>query len=139
MTATFAAVLLLELARTGPMIQAQLSEALGCEPPSVTLMTRKLEASGYIRRSPAPSDKRASLVDLTDSGKALADEVKGVWSALAEETVAGLPAETVAELPVILRTLTDNVDTRPTPPTRAPTAQQRDGGHDRIRETAPPR
>ena len=27
-------VLLLELARTGPMIQAQLSEALGSEPPS---------------------------------------------------------------------------------------------------------
>ena len=58
--------LLLELARTGPMIQAQLSEALGCEPPSVTLMTRKLEATGHIRRGPAPSDKRASVVELTD-------------------------------------------------------------------------
>jgi hypothetical protein len=31
-------VLLLELARTGPKIQAQLSVTLGCEPPSVTLM-----------------------------------------------------------------------------------------------------
>ncbi len=45
--------LLLELAPTGPMIQAQLSDALGCEPPNVTLMTRKLEASGHIRRTPA--------------------------------------------------------------------------------------
>jgi deazaflavin-dependent oxidoreductase (nitroreductase family) len=104
--------LLLELARTGPMIQAQLSEALGCEPPSVTLMTRKLEASGHIRRKPAPSDKRASIVELTDSGKALADQVKDLWCALAEETVTGLPAETVAELPGILNTLTGNVDTR---------------------------
>ena len=85
-------VLLLELARTGPMIQAQLSEALGCEPPSVTLMTRKLEAAGQIRRKPAPSDKRASIVELTDSGKALADQVKQLWRALAEETVTGLPA-----------------------------------------------
>jgi hypothetical protein len=42
--------LLLELARTGPMISAQLSEALGCEPPSVTLMTSKLEAAGHLRR-----------------------------------------------------------------------------------------
>src|SRR3954465_6829854 len=57
--------LLLELARNGPMIQAQLSDALGCEPPSVTLMARKLEASGHIRRTPAPSDKRASIVELT--------------------------------------------------------------------------
>ncbi|MFG1620136.1 MarR family winged helix-turn-helix transcriptional regulator [Nonomuraea wenchangensis] len=104
--------LLLELARTGPAIQSQLSEALGCEPPSVTLMTRKLEAGGYIRRKPAPSDRRASIVELTDSGKALAEQVKRLWCALAEETVAGLPAETVAELPGILRTLTGNVDSR---------------------------
>ena len=104
--------LLLELARSGPMIQAQLSEALGCEPPSVTLMTRKLEASGHVRRAPAPSDKRASVVDLTDSGKAIAGQVKELWCALAEETVAGLPARTVAELPAILNTMTGNVDTR---------------------------
>ncbi|MFI9594961.1 nitroreductase/quinone reductase family protein [Nonomuraea sp. NPDC052265] len=105
--------LLLELARTGPRIQAQLSEALGCEPPSVTLMTRKLEASGHIRRSPAPSDKRASVVELTDSGRALAEQVKRLWVDLAEETVAGLPAETVAGLPALIATLTDNVDKRP--------------------------
>ncbi|HEY8526960.1 MAG TPA: MarR family winged helix-turn-helix transcriptional regulator [Acidimicrobiales bacterium] len=105
-------VFLLELARSGPMIQAQLSEALGCEPPSVTLMAHKLEASGHIRRKPAPSDGRASIVELTDRGRALADEVKQLWCALAEETVAGLPDQTVADLPGILRTLTDNVDAR---------------------------
>lgn len=104
--------LLLELARTGPMIQAQLSDALGCEPPSVTLMTRKLEAAGHVRRGPAPSDKRASVVELTDSGRALAGQVKELWCALAEETVTGLPAGTVAELPGMLNTLTRNVDAR---------------------------
>src|SRR3954468_14620426 len=104
--------LLLELDRTGPMIQAQLSEALGCEPPSITLMTRKLEAAGHIRRKPVPSDKRASIVELTDSGKALADQIKQLWCALAEETVADLPPETAAELPRILKAMTANVDTR---------------------------
>jgi len=105
-------MLLLELARTGPMIQAQLSEALGCEPPSITLMTRKLEATGHIRRTSAPADKRVSVVELSDSGKALAERVKQLWCALAEETVTGLPAETVADLPAVLKTLTGNVDTR---------------------------
>jgi DNA-binding MarR family transcriptional regulator len=105
-------VLLLELARTGPRIQAQLSDALGCEPPSVTLMTRKLEAAGHIRRAPDPTDKRASVVELTDSGRELAGRVKQVWADLADETVAGLPAGTVAELPGILTVLTANVDTR---------------------------
>lgn len=113
-------VFLLELARTGPMIQAQLSEALGCEPPSVTLMARKLEAAGHIRRRPAPSDGRASIVELTESGKALADQVRQLWRALAEDTVAGLPAPTVAELPGLLAILTGNVDAkRPRTPRRS--------------------
>ncbi|GAA3212798.1 MarR family winged helix-turn-helix transcriptional regulator [Dactylosporangium siamense] len=104
--------LLLELARTGPMIQAQLSEALGCEPPSVTLMTRKLEASGHIRREAAPADKRASVVALTDRGRALVEEIKQLWCDLAEETVRGLPAATVEQIPGILNTMTGNVDGR---------------------------
>jgi DNA-binding MarR family transcriptional regulator len=72
-------------------------------------MARKLEASGQIRRSPAPSDGRATLVELTDSGRALAEEVKQLWRTLAEETVAGLADETVAGLPAILTTMTTNV------------------------------
>jgi hypothetical protein len=53
-------VLLLELARTGPMIQARLSEALGCEPPGVTLMTRKREATGHAANPPPPTSAPAS-------------------------------------------------------------------------------
>ena len=113
-------MLLLELARHGPMIQAELSDALGSEPPSITLMSRKLEAAGHIRRTPAPADKRASVVELTDSGQALVEKIEQLWCALAEETVAGLPAETVAALPALLQTLTGNVDTRrPRPPASA--------------------
>jgi DNA-binding MarR family transcriptional regulator len=104
--------LLLELARTGPMIQAQLSEALGIERPSVTLMARKLEAAGHIRRSPAPDDQRATVVELTDGGRALTDRIKQLWCALAQETVTGLTALTVAELPDLLNTLAGNVDTK---------------------------
>jgi hypothetical protein len=36
------------------MIQAQLSEALGCEPPSVTLMTRKLKPPATSAAHPPP-------------------------------------------------------------------------------------
>ena len=106
-------VLLLELARTGPRIQAQLSEALGCEPPSVTLMTRKLEASGHIRRTPDPADKRATVVALTDSGKALVERIRQLWLGLAEETVRDLPAELLDQLPGILHTMSTNVTGKP--------------------------
>ncbi|MFF7246988.1 MarR family winged helix-turn-helix transcriptional regulator [Embleya sp. NPDC008237] len=104
--------LLLELARTGPRIQAQLGEALGVEPPSVTLMARKLEASGHIRRTQAPSDKRASIVELTDSGRELAEQIKELWRKLGEETVAGIAEATVAGLPRVLAAMTANVDPR---------------------------
>lgn len=104
--------LLLELDRVGPMIQAQLSDALGCEPPSITLMARKLEASGHIRRTPAPTDKRASIVELTETGKILTARIKELWRALAEETVTGLPTRTIETLPALLNTLTKNVDHR---------------------------
>ena len=104
---------LLELDRTGPLIQAQLSEALGCEPPSVTLMTRKLEASGHIRRTPDPGDKRATVVALTGSGKALADQIRELWVTLAEETVHDLPAAMLKQLPGILHTMSTNVDGKP--------------------------
>jgi DNA-binding MarR family transcriptional regulator len=105
--------LLLELDRTGPRIQAQLSEALGCEPPSVTLMTRKLETSGHIKRTPDPADKRATIVALTDSGKALAKQIRQLWVTLAEETVRGLPAELLEQLPGILHTMSTNVNGKP--------------------------
>lgn len=101
--------LLLELDRTGPRIQAQLSEALGCEPPSVTLMTRKLEASGHIRRAADPADKRATVVALTDSGRALAGQIRALWLGLAEETVRDLPAGVLDALPGLLLTMSTNV------------------------------
>ncbi|WP_330181544.1 MarR family winged helix-turn-helix transcriptional regulator [Nocardia sp. NBC_01503] len=104
--------LLLELDRVGPTIQAKLSDALGCEPPSITIMARKLEASGHIRRTPAPDDRRASIVELTESGRELTERIKHLWHALAEETVTGLSPETVTALPQLLNTLTGNVDSR---------------------------
>jgi DNA-binding MarR family transcriptional regulator len=105
--------LLLELDRTGPRIQAQLSEALGCEPPSVTLMTRKLESSGHIRRTPDPADKRATVVALTDSGRAMAEQIRRLWLTLADETIRGLPAEMLEQLPGILHTMSTNVSGKP--------------------------
>jgi DNA-binding MarR family transcriptional regulator len=102
--------LLLELDRAGPRIQAQLSEALGCEPPSVTLMTRKLEASGHIKRTPDPADKRATIVALTDSGEALVNQITELWVTLAEETVRGLPVNLLERLPGILQTMSNNVN-----------------------------
>ncbi|MFI0879047.1 MarR family winged helix-turn-helix transcriptional regulator [Streptomyces parvus] len=104
--------LLLELSHAGATIQAQLSSALGCEPPSVTVMIRKLEARGIVRRGPSPTDKRATLVELTDDGRALVERIGVVWRQLADETVTGLDDATASGLAGLLMTLTGNIDDR---------------------------
>lgn len=104
--------LLLELAHSGATIQAQLSTALGCEPPSVTGMIRKLQERGLVRRSPSPTDRRAALVELTEAGRTLVADLGVVWRQLAEETVAGLDDATASRLPGLLMTLTGNIDGR---------------------------
>jgi len=59
-------VLLLELAEQGPRSQAQLAQASGCEPPTITNSVRKLEAAGLVVRDPSPTYGRVTIVELSD-------------------------------------------------------------------------
>ncbi len=84
-------LLLLELEQ-GPRTQAELAAGTGYEPPTITLSVRQLEAAGYVARRPSPTDKRATVVELTDTGRALLPKVKAAWRELAERTLADLSA-----------------------------------------------
>ena len=66
------AELLLVLEQGGAMVQRQLSEALRCTPRHVTTLIDALEAQGLVKRSPHPTDRRATLVSLTKRGAAAA-------------------------------------------------------------------
>ena len=94
--------LLLDLAEHGCRTQAQLAAASGCEPPVVTVSARKLEAAGFLTRSPSLTDRRATVVQLTERGRAAVGQVREVHRRLAAEAVAGLtrtsPEELVAAL-----------------------------------------
>jgi DNA-binding MarR family transcriptional regulator len=71
------ATLVAHLHDQGPTIQNALAKALRVTPRNVTGLVNGLEASGLARRSPHPSDGRATLVELTEAGSraaaALAD------------------------------------------------------------------
>lgn len=101
-------VFLLALAADGPLTQAQLATAGGCEPPTVTLAVRKLEAAGLVDRTPSPHDARAILVDLSEKGRALLPELESLWLDLATRTVAALDVpvdELLAVLDPLARSL----------------------------------
>jgi DNA-binding MarR family transcriptional regulator len=87
--------LLLALDRFGPMTQRQLGERLGVEPPTLSVMARKLEARGVIGRTPSPDDSRATIVTLTDKGRDLLPDIQELGRDLAETTLAGMDEETV--------------------------------------------
>jgi len=105
-------VLLLELDARGSRTQAELAGALGCEPPSVTLMVQKLEAAGLIGRSPSLSDGRATVVELTDTGRALMPRLKEVWLSLAEATVARLSGTSLDSVLQVVEDLANSLYTR---------------------------
>jgi DNA-binding MarR family transcriptional regulator len=83
-------LLLLQLETTGPLTQSQLAAATGYEPPTITLSVRQLEAAGFVVRRPSLTDGRATIVELSDGGRALLPKLKAAWRHLAEQTVAGL-------------------------------------------------
>lgn len=66
------AEVILALDNGGPMVQRALSESLRCTPRYVTTLVDSLEAEGLVRRSPHPTDRRATLVGLTEGGAAAA-------------------------------------------------------------------
>jgi DNA-binding MarR family transcriptional regulator len=60
------------LHRGGAMRQRDLAEALRVSARNVTGLLEGLEATGFVARTAHPSDRRATLVTLTDQGTAVA-------------------------------------------------------------------
>jgi DNA-binding MarR family transcriptional regulator len=98
-------LLLLELETEGPRTQAQLADASGYEPPTITLSVRQLEADGLVARRPSATDGRAVIVELTPKGRALIPRLKAAWIRVAEQTVAGLESTSVDQLGAVLADL----------------------------------
>jgi DNA-binding MarR family transcriptional regulator len=72
---TARAEVLYVLHNQGPLVQRQLAHALKCTPRHVTTLIDTLQTAGLVHRTPHPTDRRATLVTLTDHGQDLADEL----------------------------------------------------------------
>ncbi|WP_072807055.1 MarR family winged helix-turn-helix transcriptional regulator [Rhodococcoides yunnanense] len=63
---------LLTFTKNGALPMAKASARLQVHPTSVTNAVDRLETAGYVRRTPHPSDRRTTLVEITESGRTLA-------------------------------------------------------------------
>ena len=53
----------------GPQRLGSLAQAFGLDPSTITRQVQALEHTGWVARTPDPTDRRASLLDLTDEGR----------------------------------------------------------------------
>ena len=121
-------LLLMELDKMGPLTQAQLAAASGFEPPTITLSVRQLESAGLVVRRPSPADRRATLVELSDLGRAVLPKVRTAWRQVAEQTMAGLSPTQATQVKEMLAVLADALKATVDPsklPGYAPSARRR--------------
>jgi DNA-binding MarR family transcriptional regulator len=73
------------LADDGPTRVTELASATGVSQPAMTQLVGRMEREGFMVRLIDPDDARATLVDLTDAGRALRGELlQSVHERLAE-------------------------------------------------------
>jgi DNA-binding MarR family transcriptional regulator len=73
-----------------PLRMVDLAERLGVVPRSVTTLVDALEAAGLVRREADPSNRRSTLIRLTDSGRSLRVEMQQARRQAAEDLFAPL-------------------------------------------------
>jgi DNA-binding MarR family transcriptional regulator len=60
------------------MSMSELAETLGIDRSNATVVVDDLEAQGFVRRRPHPTDRRAKLVEATAKGKRLARRAEAI-------------------------------------------------------------
>lgn len=70
------------LQAAGPMTLGRLGERLSMSPGALTALVDRLEAKGYVERTPNPKDRRSALVRETEAG--LVESLEHLWPYIEE-------------------------------------------------------
>ena len=103
---------LLWLLQDGPLTQRELADGLGVTPRNVTGLVDGLAGTGHVARRPHPTDRRATLVDLTDAGARLLASMTDGYAELQEVLFGGLSEQELATFRATLRTVTQRLRER---------------------------
>jgi DNA-binding MarR family transcriptional regulator len=90
--------LLWELQHTGPSTQHALASRLEVSPRNITGLVDALEASGYVTRSPHPSDRRAIIVSLAASAESMMQQMQRDHAALTADLLGAVQPDDRAAL-----------------------------------------
>ena len=99
--ARYEALVLLTFSRTGRLPMRVMGDRLQLHPTSVTNIVDRLQADGLVRRIPHPTDRRATLVEITETGSGLLESATKSVTAI-DFGLSGLSAEQEVELTELL-------------------------------------
>ncbi len=108
LTASRAEVLLV-LHHGGPMVQRALSQVLRCTARNVTGLVDALEAQGLAKRTPHPTDRRATVVSLTKRGATAAARMGSERLEAARALLGDVPAADLAAFMAVADQLLDRM------------------------------
>jgi DNA-binding MarR family transcriptional regulator len=89
----------------GPLGMTELSRILSIERSSLTSMVDRLERRTLVARTPNPTDRRASQIELTPDGLALAHEAHNAVVDRINTLTAALPRATRATITTALQSI----------------------------------
>lgn len=92
--------------RGGPMTPGQLAKSEHVQPPSMTRIIERLEARGFLLRSPHPDDRRQVLVSRTEAGDDFVERSRAVRTAWLTEQVSKLEPDDQASIAAATAALT---------------------------------
>ena len=96
------------LSRRGSVRLKELAALIGKDKSTVTALTKKLLAMGYIRKADDPSDSRVTLIGLTEKGKGLVPEINAISARLRKKAYRGLSDGERDELARLLNRIRGN-------------------------------
>ncbi len=91
------------------LTQTELAALLENTPATMTVMLQRMEKAGFIQRKPDAADQRLTRVYLTDSGRAVKEQVEAVIKQMEAETFSGFDEEERLLLRRFLAQMRDNL------------------------------
>ena len=109
---TAPASLLTLLDREGEQRMGRLAEALDVDPSVISRQVAMLTGTGLVSRRPDPHDGRASLLGLTEAGRACLEQHRAQWTRWVSSALADWHEDDAAQLLTLLHRLSADVRER---------------------------
>jgi DNA-binding MarR family transcriptional regulator len=95
---------------TGPRRITELAESQGLAQPSMTLLVRRLEEKGWVKRDRQPDDGRVVLISITEAGATALEEFRTEYRAVLRAHIGTMSDEQLTALESATETLGSLID-----------------------------